>query len=229
MSYFLTGDSFDCENENENGNCENVIPPPPPPLLDNFSILVSNFNEICPYPKYMVLSLFIDHGNAEFKSIYANHINSHNQKLCQNIDFMDAGFDLLVPVPFDDNDFGIIQCENKRVNKIDFQVKCAAKMYVNNSSKNYNTGFYMYPRSSISKSCIRMANNVGIIDAGYRGRLMGMVDVLYEDEYNVLPYDRYFQICAPELVPVIVKLVDYEYELGQPTSRGSGGFGSTGV
>ena len=38
-----------------------------------------------------------------------------------------------------------------------------------NSRKENNTGFYMYPRSSISKTYLRLANNVGIIDKDYYG------------------------------------------------------------
>jgi len=36
------------------------------------------------------------------------------------------------------------------------------------------------------------------------------------------------QICAPGLVPIYVKIVDNMEELGPSTSRGEGGFGSTG-
>ena len=34
----------------------------------------------------------------------------------------------------------------------------------------------MYPRSSIYKTPLRLANNTGIIDSGYRGNLMGAFD-----------------------------------------------------
>ena len=33
------------------------------------------------------------------------------------------------------------------------------------------TGYYSYPRSSISKTPLLLANNVGIIDSGYRGNI----------------------------------------------------------
>ena len=39
-------------------------------------------------------------------------------------------------------------------------------------------------------------------------------------------FDRYFQICTPDLSPFSVKIVESEDELGK-TERGSGGFGST--
>ena len=37
------------------------------------------------------------------------------------------------------------------------------------SNNNY-LSYYLYPRSSISKLNIRLANSVGIIDSGYRGK-----------------------------------------------------------
>ena len=83
----------------------------------------------------------------------------------------------------------------------------------------------MYPRSSISKTPLRLANSTGIIDAGYRGHLMGMFDVIYVNETNINKYDRHLQICAPGLIPIVVDIVE---DLGEETARGDGGFGSTG-
>jgi dUTP pyrophosphatase len=102
-------------------------------------------------------------------------------------------------------------------------------------------GFYLYPRSSISKTRMRLANSVGIIDAGYRGDLIAAVDSIgvfgstdiwqiWKDTLSpIKKYDRYFQVCAPDLSPFLVHIVETEQELGNPTTRGAGGFGSTGV
>jgi len=102
-------------------------------------------------------------------------------------------------------------------------------------------GFYLYPRSSISKTRMRLANSVGIIDAGYRGDVIAAVDTIgvfgstdiwtiwKETLSPIRKYDRYFQLCSPDLSPFIVHIVDTESELGSPTERGAGGFGSTGV
>jgi dUTP pyrophosphatase len=99
----------------------------------------------------------------------------------------------------------------------------------------------MYPRSSISKIPLRLANSTGIIDAGYRGHLTGMFDVVFdaarcqndlsddnEADFFGKKFDRYVQICAPGLVPILVEVVNTLEELGEETERGSGGFGSTG-
>lgn len=171
------------------------------------------------YGKYMYLKIFIDSDDNELRKKYMESINERHLKMIDNIRHIDAGFDLLSP-------------ETKRmtstnVNKLDYQIICSAQLIDGNSS--FNTGFYMYPRSSISKSNIRLANNVGIIDAGYRGHLMGMFDVIYINETNVNKFDRHLQICAPGLIPIIVEMVGSREELGEETARGDGGFGSTGI
>ena len=86
--------------------------------------------------------------------------------------------------------------------------------------------YFMFPRSSISKIPLRLANNVGIIDSGYRGELMAVVDNISDKDYIVEQGQRLFQLCTGDLTPFYnVKLVD---ELDQ-TTRGEGGFGSTGM
>jgi len=90
----------------------------------------------------------------------------------------------------------------------------------------------------MSKTPLRLANNQGIIDAGYRGNLIGMFDCIYEadsdDDENVKEdwymdaYSRMLQICAPGLIPIYIEIVDKIDDLGPNTSRGEGGFGSTG-
>lgn len=87
------------------------------------------------------------------------------------------------------------------------------------------TGFYMYPRSSTgSKTPIRLSNSVGIIDAGYRGELMALLDNVSDQPFEMKRGERYFQICGPELNKLSHRLVK---ELSE-TERGEGGFGSTG-
>jgi dUTP pyrophosphatase len=91
----------------------------------------------------------------------------------------------------------------------------------------------------LSKTQLRLANSVGIIDSGYRGHLTGMFDVVnIDNDSNSDPnleadfwgkkFDRYVQICAPGLVPILVQVVNTFEELGGETARGGGGFGSTG-
>jgi dUTPase len=159
---------------------------------------------------------------------------------------IDAGFDLFAPGNEGEelDNWGLAlrffgpnwEHRNSNVNKIDYKVKCSAQMYTD-TGKMYNTGYYMYPRSSISKTPLRLANSTGIIDAGYRGNLMGVFDVVNipnnlsdsrEADFFGRKLDRYVQICAPGLVPIIVQIVSSIEDLGEETERGGGGFGSTG-
>ena len=90
-------------------------------------------------------------------------------------------------------------------------------------------GYYLYPRSSFHKYNLVVGNHLGIIDAGYRGPITGMVKPLHltdhEDFVSVSKKTKLFQICAPDLSPFNVELVQ---ELPE-SSRGTDGFGSTGI
>lgn len=176
------------------------------------------------YDKVMYLSVFVD-GNEELKELYQNAANNHNNKLLSKPHEIDAGFDLYNP------EIKKIHSSNKKqVHKIDFNIICSARI-LTDTNKIFNTGYYMYPRSSLSKTKLRLANATGIIDSGYRGHLMGMFDsvhLLENEEYTVNKHDRLLQICSPGLVPILVEVVNTVDELGEETVRGSGGFGSTG-
>jgi len=177
------------------------------------------------YDKYMYLKLYIDDTD-DLKNTYINCVLNHNNKILDSNNLcLDAGFDLLNPSrkAFTTN-------QMSSVNKFDHNIVCSAQM-ITDSNKKYNTGYYMHPRSSLSKTKLRLANATGIIDSGYRGHLMGMFDLINlfgNEEYVVNRYDRLLQICAPGLVPIVVEIVNTVEELGDETERGAGGFGSTG-
>jgi len=213
--------------------------------MSNF--INSIINNLLPiYDKVMVLKIFIDSSDSNLRTEYNDAANKHNMKLLNSPRHIDAGFDLFAPGNEGDelDNWGLTlrffgpnwENRNTNVNKIDYKVKCSAQMYTD-TGKMYNTGFYMYPRSSISKTPLRLANSTGIIDAGYRGNLMGVFDVVNvpdnlsdsrEADYFGRKLDRYVQICAPGLVPIIVEIVGSIEDLGEETERGGGGFGSTG-
>ena len=72
-----------------------------------------------------------------------------------------------------------------------------------------------------------------LIDSGYRGNLGAFVDNIHRSKgcdtsWTVEKHTRLFQICGPNLEPIEVEIVDSENDLGK-TSRGTGGFGSTGI
>ena len=166
------------------------------------------------YDRYMMLKIYSD--NQGTRNLYQLTALTHNDKIFQS-NYIDAGFDILVP----ENTL----CISGQVNKIDFDIKCSAQIVTDNN-KIYNTGFYMYPRSSISKTNLRLANSVGIIDSGYRGNLIGAFDAI--EDCSIVKHNKLVQICAPSLMPIVVQIVENLKDLGEKTERGSGGFGSTG-
>lgn len=85
--------------------------------------------------------------------------------------------------------------------------------------------YFLMPRSSISETPLRLANSVGLIDAGYRGEIIAAVDNIKKEDYPIKYGARLFQIVAMDGSPLTFELVR---ELSS-TKRGIGGFGSTGI
>lgn len=141
----------------------------------------------------------------------------------------DSGFDLYIPnnLMNTEFDYKFDKCETKL---IDLGIQCAAyEVYLHPSGccKTLKPQpFMIYPRSSIYKTPFRLANNTGIIDSGYRGNLKAAFDSK-EDRCAIIlkPFTRLLQICMPDLKPFKVMIV----ESLDDTTRGSGGFGSTGI
>ena len=84
--------------------------------------------------------------------------------------------------------------------------------------------YMLMARSSISKTPLRLANSVGLIDAGYRGEIIAVVDNIKSDAYKVERGQRLFQLVGMAGEEIHFELVT---SLSN-SSRGSGGFGSTG-
>jgi dUTP pyrophosphatase len=94
-------------------------------------------------------------------------------------------------------------------------------------SDNVYYGYQLYPRSSISKTKLRLANSVGIIDPNYRGYLIAAVDNISDTTQYINKGDRLFQLVFVQLTkPTSVEIIT-EDQLSS-TDRGTGGFGSTG-
>lgn len=159
-----------------------------------------------------ILSIFVE--QQDLLEWYRNRVQEHNDNVL-NDEFPNSGFDLAVP----ENISVRTGCDST---KVDLKIKC--KM----NEENQCIGYYTYPRSSISKTPLVFSNHVGVIDAGYRGNLIAMFRNLSDEEYDVDKHSRLVQICHPSLKPFIVKILNSEKNLGK-TTRGAGGFGSTGV
>ena len=136
----------------------------------------------------------------------------------------DAGFDLLSPAE------SVVQGAGSSI--VDMGV--FAKMTrVDNHKPLRPSAYYLYPRSSTGvKTPLRLANSVGVIDSGYRGSLKAAFDNRQMMPYKIRMGDRIVQICAPDLGPLYVELIEgltpaALRALQNETKRGCGGFGST--
>ena len=82
----------------------------------------------------------------------------------------------------------------------------------------------LFPRSSVSKTNLRLCNSVGVIDSGYRGEIMlkfdrrGFVDNIYSVG------DRVGQL----MILPVPSIQFFEVDDLSSTARNSNGFGSSG-
>lgn len=174
-------------------------------------------------------------------NLYKIAVNKHNKMIDEN-PYYDSGFDLYqphLPVAMQTLEHmrtyklglglqGAMYSIHKSIHLSDMLNKIG--MYLNNGNvvpEPYN----IHPRSSIFKKSFRLANSTGIIDTGYRGNLGALIDnnnelgtLPKEDRNKIVPHQRYFQICKPDLKKFRVIIVDNL----PSTERGGGGFGSTG-
>ena len=144
------------------------------------------------------MKLFIKILNDKARSYYEKHGHFHQG---------DAGLDLYV---LEDIDFA--PGETKLIK---LGISCQPEDGV---------AYFLMPRSSISKTSLRMSNSVGLIDGGYRGEIMACCDNIKSDKYSVKKGERLFQLVAANCSEIRYEIKD---DLGH-SSRGEGGFGSTG-
>lgn len=164
----------------------------------------------------------------EIVKCYQNKVNEYAEMIKNGEKYLDSGFDLFCP----ENASNAVGEQYK----LDTMVSAACYDYGGNPLP-----YYLYPRSSISKTPLRLANSVGVIDSGYRGHLIAKFDVTHfcgntlelaseaDDDsvkyYKALMGHRLVQITSNDLTPFrSIEIVD-DLDV---TARGSGGFGSTG-
>jgi dUTP pyrophosphatase len=165
-------------------------------------------------------------------SFYTLEILCENQEIQDNYTKRsnfedDAGVDLVTPETV------YVGCNQPVATMVDYKIKCRMLDQAGNP-----VSYYLYPRSSISKTPLILANSVGIIDRGYIGSIKAAFrntyltqNWIHGESYEKEDYghtikkgERLVQICGPLLLPIKVKLVDSL----DATERGEGGFGSTG-
>lgn len=174
-----------------------------------------------------VLKLRVVSDDPELLNLYNVSVARMETKEYLENPHKDSGFDIYTPK-------GQERINPGETRLVNLEIQCAAYRRDGWNETFVPSAFYMYPRSSIYKTPLRLANNTGIIDSGYRGNLMGAFDNIYRpgsayqestwsQELNM--YGRMLQICMPDLSPFKIEIV----ETLDDTSRGSGGLGSTGV
>jgi dUTP pyrophosphatase len=179
----------------------------------------ATFNKSTPYA---LLRIAINQSeNPELYDLYTIHVKNHNETTLTVV-FPNSGFDLFIPE--DVNFVG----QDSTAKFVSLKVK-AEMMYVTDSSTHspQYSAYYMYPRSSMSKTPLLLANHTGIVDSGYRGEIIAALRNLSPNEYMLQGRTRLTQICHPSLCPILVEIVDEN--LLSTTERGSNGFGSTGI
>lgn len=95
---------------------------------------------------------------------------------------------------------------------------------------------FLFPRSSVSKKELMLANSVGVIDSDYRGEIKFRFNIVpnailpspdsdHYDEWKIYnPGERVGQL-------IIIKIEDIDWEssnISKDTERGDKGFGSSG-
>ena len=144
------------------------------------------------------MKLFIKVLNNKAKKYYENHGHFHSG---------DAGLDLYV--------LENMEFQPGETKLIKLGISCEPEDGV---------AYFLMPRSSISKTPLRMSNSIGLIDGGYRGEIMACCDNVKDFKYSIKEGERLFQIVASSCSEIDYELRD---EL-EDSTRGEGGFGSTG-
>uniref|UniRef100_A0A6C0E0V0 dUTP diphosphatase n=1 Tax=viral metagenome TaxID=1070528 RepID=A0A6C0E0V0_9ZZZZ len=151
--------------------------------------------------------------NEENYSLYENHTTYHQG---------DSGLDLYIVsdefIPPHQTTFVKlgIKCQSQS-----FQW-CVWKWFKRGFTK-YNS-YFLFPRSSISKTPLLLKNSIGLIDSGYTGEIIAALYNSSSDPFFLQRGERYVQLVNADLSPVSFELAKHL----RTTERGSGGFGSTG-
>jgi dUTP pyrophosphatase len=185
--------------------------------------------------------------SADMRTLYSDLVRAHNKSIDESV-YFDAGFDLFCPMEINVAGGSMTKIDMGVRGAMTFIKKGSAKgsalsnpleaeietqletpletQLARPTASGIAVGYFLYPRSSTgTKTPLRLANSIGIIDAGYRGNYIAAFDNIRTESFKVERLQRLVQICPPNLTyPLRVELVE---DLEQ-TIRGTGGFGSTG-
>jgi dUTP pyrophosphatase len=157
---------------------------------------------------------FNSNDNNYLNSLYSNHSVKYKE---------DSGLDLFIP-----EDTLLLPGETTLV---DLGIQCQLRSIETNFWKWFMNGhiyryhsYNMYPRSSISKSPLFLANSVGLCDAAYLGNLKAALHNRSKNEVVLKKGERYVQLARSDLGIISFEIVQNL----RNTERGSSGFGSSG-
>jgi len=163
------------------------------------------------------MSLYIYVIDSELRQMYRDHLAKRR--------WTDSGVDVLVPemsLDFSNGKYGV---------EMKLGIKCGAL-----NEFGLPAPYLLLARSSTSLTPLRMSNQIGLADMGYRGELIARVDCMDPEIngyrfYQIEQGRRLFQIVQHNWMPwKNIYIVDREEDLPPaPDNRGSGGFGSTGT
>jgi dUTP pyrophosphatase len=169
------------------------------------------------------LRLFIQPLSILFRDLYIQTADKYNTTPLEQ---RDSGFDL-----YCDPDSG------KRIGHNTVLMGQGCKAVAMDRNGRFH-GYWLAPRSSISKTPWRLANSLGLIDPTYRGEIKAALDYhnitssnnsyLFniERDYHPSTGNRLVQLAAPNLLPW-EEIIVVDSLPGEPTVRGEGGFGSS--
>lgn len=151
--------------------------------------------------------------NPNDTELYSNHTTFHDG---------DSGLDLFITT-----DQTIQPGETALV---DLGIICQNTSFDTNICNWFTKGFFKYnsylllPRSSISKTPLLMRNSIGLIDAAYLGHIKAPLYNTSNEPFTIKRGQRYVQLVNSDLSPIKFTLTNVRSN----SSRGTGGFGSTG-
>jgi dUTP pyrophosphatase len=178
--------------------------------------------------------LAIEISDKRVEDYYAEASLKHNYNVDKKGSLADSGFDLICPSQVHTtrgvNTKGFTKLINLGIKAAAYEVRNFNHGDLRCISQDLCRAYDLCVRSSIYKSKWRLANNVGIIDASYRGDLHAAMD--YNEYYgkncsaddSLQVNQRYWQIVMPDRKPFKVYIVNKL----DTTERGEGGLGSTG-
>ena len=147
--------------------------------------------------------------NKKLKKLYENH---------GHFNAGDVGIDLFCPMLID------VKPEINLMLDLDIKCEVIERDIANKNIR--NLPYMLVPRSSICKTPLIMHNSIGIIDAGYRGKLKAPIYNLSNRTYTIEDNQRLFQIVL--FSGQSIEKIEIHDSLST-TERGEGGFGSTGL